>query len=82
MPLRSPANKSNPDLGNVEVINALRGVVALAVMWFHFTRPCDLPRDHFHQTIPCANTWLSHAHAHMDGHYLLFAVSRSYDHRR
>ena len=56
MPLRSPANKSNPDLGNVEVINALRGVVALAVMRFHFTRPCDLPRNYFHQTIPCTNT--------------------------
>jgi peptidoglycan/LPS O-acetylase OafA/YrhL len=42
MPLRSPANKSNPDLGNVEVINALRGVAALAVMWFHFTRPSAL----------------------------------------
>ena len=60
MPLRSPANKSNPDLGNVEVINALRGVAALVVMWFHFTRPSALiPSENssFYSILTWSGSW-------------------------
>ena len=56
----SPQISSIPNLGNVEVINALRGVAALTVMWFHFTRPSALiPRENssFYSILTWSGSW-------------------------
>jgi formate-dependent nitrite reductase membrane component NrfD len=61
----SPKRSHSPKVGSaadnrIAVLNPLRGVAALGVMWFHFTRPSELlpPQTHsFYDMVTVSGSW-------------------------